>query len=106
MHTYLHWADIARRPDLIVSDKKGKLVEIFEVACCLDRLIKESEEEKYLTFAADMSFTARTSVVVYPVVIGCIGSVKGVVSRLHLCEKRACYSISSEDVNKEAFEEA
>lgn len=51
---------VARRPDLLVIDKKRKIVEIFEVACSLDSLIEEREVEKknkYRLLASDLRFT-------------------------------------------------
>ena len=71
-----------RRPDIVVITSKPKRVEILEVACVLDHLIEEREQQKqtkYQALAVEMVLKYNCRAEVYPIVIGnlgCIGSLK------------------------------
>ena len=88
----------ARRPDLLVIDKKRRIVEIFEVACSLDSLIEEREAEKknkYRLLASDLRYTQCCKTNIYPIVLGDTGMYANL--RQHLIQS---YSVLDSDIPK------
>ena len=85
----------ARRPDIVVSNEQEKWIE---VACAIDSLLEEGEKEKhskYLPLAADMAKVNSAKVVIYPIVVGCLGCFSNARNEL-----KQCKSICSKDVDQ------
>ena len=76
----------ARRPDLIIINKKKKICKIVDFAVPADHRInlKESEKkDKYLDLARELKNLWNTKVTIVPIVIGALGTItKGLLKGL------------------------
>ena len=76
----------ARRPDLIIINKKERTCRIEEFAVPADHVVKLKEcekRDKYLDFARELRKLWNMKVTIIPVVIGALGTVtKGLVKGL------------------------
>ena len=80
----------ARRPDLIIINKKKRTCKIVHFAVPADHRIKQKEcekKDKYLDFAREMKKLWNMQVTLIPIVIGAFGTVtKGLVKGLEVLE--------------------
>ena len=68
----------ARRPDLIIINKKKRICKIVDFAVLVDHIIKlkESEkEDKYLDLARELKELWNMKVTIVPIVIGALGTI-------------------------------
>ena len=77
---------LARRPDLIIINKKTKICKIVDFAVPADHRIylKESEKkDKYLDLATELKKLWNMKVTIVPIVIGALGTItKGLLKGL------------------------
>ena len=74
-----------RRPDLLVTLPEEKRMCIIEVAVAWDELVLERERQKrdkYQPLKADLGRMTGWEVLVIPVVVGCLGSIGGLVQSI------------------------
>ena len=67
----------ARRPDLIIINKKKGICKIVDLAVPADHSInlKESEKDKYLDLAIELKKLWNMKVTIVPIVIGAYGTI-------------------------------
>ena len=67
----------ARRPDLIIINKRKRICKIVDFAVPVDHRInlKESEKDKYLDLARELKKLCNMKVTIVPNVIGALGTV-------------------------------
>ena len=68
----------ARRPDLIIINKRSRICEIADFAVSADHRIKLKEcekKDKYLDFARELKKRWNMNVTIIPIVIGVFGTV-------------------------------
>ena len=76
----------ARRPDLIIINRKKKICKIVDFGVPVDHriILKESEKkDKYLDFARELKKLWNMKVAIVPIVIGALGTItKGLLKGL------------------------
>ena len=76
----------ARRPDLVILNKKKKICKIVDFAVPADHRIKLKEcekKDKYLDLARELKKLCNMKVTIVPIVIGALGTVtKGLLKGL------------------------
>ena len=76
----------ARRPDLIIINKKKRTCKIVDLAVPADHRIKQKEcekKDKYLDLARELKKLWNMQVTIIPIVIGAFGTVtKGLLKRI------------------------